>query len=229
MESIRPALARQWKLGTLAFLIVLALCLISIWQRQARYNLVFTFSAHTITHRIRLPSLSAVNPTGIVSRLRLSLEERSLRAAVSGDTGMFTIIVDSIPKDSTDQVQERLSAIYRQVTDHFSKDVDPTPLSARLNALDARLDLIAQTLGSTALSAYEECTLEDRAVELRAQRAEVRNQLDIVSTSIFGAPTSQLYRAQQMDDEVLFVLGLVLSGFVAAATMLLADSLRRNA
>jgi hypothetical protein len=228
METLRTVLARHWKLGTLAFVIVMALCAISVWRRQARYNVVFTFSAPSITHRIQRPGLPTVQPQSIVDRLRLALAERSLRAAVTQYDGRFTVVVDSVPHGTTARVEEQLAAVYGQLADELNQTFDPAPISERLSALDARLELISETLSSPALSAYERYALADRAIELRAQSAEARKELEIVSVGVLAPPARQLYRAEQLDAQVLYVLGFTLSVFVAAATMLLADSLRGN-
>jgi hypothetical protein len=136
--------------------------------------------------------------------------------------------MDSIPAHSTERVQQDLSAIYQELIDHLGKGIDPAPLSAQLDSLDAQLDLIANTLQSTALSDYERYELEHRSLLMKAQRKELRDQVDVVSTGIFSPPTIRLCRAEQMDRGVLLLLSLILSGFIAAATMVLAHSLRSN-
>src|SRR5262249_5936467 len=156
--------------------------------------MVFTFSAPTVTHRIDLASLRRVYPQSIVDLFRLALAERSLNAGITQSEGAFTVIVDSIPQGATDQVEQQFLAIHRDVTNQLGQDVDSAPLSQRLGVLDARLELIAQTLSSPTLSTYDRYALADRAIELNALRANARNELEIVSGSMLSAPARQLYR-----------------------------------
>ena len=228
MDGIKTALTKHWKLGTLTFLVGFGLCGISIWQRQDRHNLVFTFSVRTISEGIQLPSLGAINPQNIAAMLHLLLEQHSLHASVTHHMGTFAVAIDSIPADSTHRAQRDLSTIYQQLIDRLSRDIDPTSLSVQLDLLDAQLALIAQTLHSTGLSAYERYALEHRALEIGGRRKEIRDQLDVVSTSIFDRPTSELYRAEQMGTDVLLLLSITLSAFTACAAMVLADSLSSN-
>ena len=223
MGSIRAALAKHWRRGTATFLIALSLCVVLIWKRQARQDLVFAFSVRAISRAVRLPS-SGINPDDIVNLLRLSLRERSLQGAVYHHDGTFSVTIESIRTDSTDQVERDLSTIYQQIVERLGKDMDPTPLSGQLNLLDARLYLIARTLKSTGLSAYERYALEEQALNLEVQRQEVRDQLDVVSSG-FDPPTSQLKPSEQMGTGALLMLGLILSGFIACAVMILAGAL----
>jgi hypothetical protein len=220
---MRAALARHWRLGTVVFLIALILCGVLIWKRQTRHNLVSAFSVRTISQEIRLPSSVTITPENIVTLLKLSLEDRSLRGSISHQRGTFTITVASIPADSTHQVERGVSKIYQQLVARLG-DMDPTLLSEQLEQLDARLDLIARTRNSTGLSAYERYALEDQALTLEVRRKDVRDQLDVVSNP-FSPLTSQLYRAEHMADGVLLLLGMILSGFMDCAAMVLAAAL----
>jgi len=228
MTMMKAVVTRHWKLGVFAFLLVLGLCVIAIGRRPVRYNVVFTFAVQTIDREIDLPGAGAINPENIQNLLNLSLEERSLHGSVFHQGGTFTVLVHAIAENATDQVQHQLSATHQRLVEQLAKDVDPAPLAARVNSLDTQVDLIRQTLESTALSPYERYALQREALILRTERNEARSQLDVVSTGIFDAPTSQLFRAEQIDDDVLLLLGLILSAFVACAAVILADSFSRS-
>lgn len=226
MSSI---LSRRWKTGALVFAVVLGLCLISIWQRQTRYNLVFTFPLSSVIGGVELRGLNAGTSRAISERLGLLLQERKLRAGISEANGVFTITATSITASTAEDAQKTLAAAYEQLVEQFSKGADPGLLSAQLAVLDKRLDRVAQMLKSAGLSPYEVYSLEDRALALTQERDLLRRQIETVATNQAGAPAANLYRAAQMDGSALLALALTLSAFVGCAAMLLADSISRRA
>jgi hypothetical protein len=217
--------ASQWKGGILAFVLTLALCAVSIWQRQERVDVVMSFSAPTISRKIDLPSLIDVNSGSIAERLRVLLRAHGVGARVVHENGAFTVTREGIATSASEEAKQGLTVIYRKLADHLSLGVDPSPLSRSLAGLDDQIVLIGQTLQAGGLSAYEQFLLRERLTKLEEARAAVRSHAEVLTAGILTPPTFDLDPARRIAGDVLLVLSLVLSAFVAGIAMVVAESL----
>lgn len=209
----------------IAFAVASTLSIIAIRNRQERYEVRFTFTARTMAQGIELPASTGLSPGRIMDSFRRFLAWPALPPTITHNQGTFVVHLDSIRARQRSETEARLEEAYRKSADHFSENLDAARLSSRLRSMDARLELIEEALRTDGLSDYERYRLQARAMRLRESRDDARRQLDIVSTGIFTAPTTVMTPLPGMSVGVLLVLGLVLSGFVACATMVIADAL----